>query len=70
MNEEIHRLYFEEGLTQEDVANQIGLSRSSVQKVFKENDWEGRRSRRTTDVDELKRLYYEEGHTQEEVAMK
>lgn len=70
LEEKIHRLYFNEGLTQEDVATKISISRSSVQKVFKENEWEGRRSRRTTDVDELKRLYYEEGLTQEEVAKK
>ncbi|MHA1588362.1 MAG: hypothetical protein ACTSV9_06260 [Candidatus Thorarchaeota archaeon] len=70
LEEEIHRLYFNEGLTQEAVATKIGMARSSVQKIFKENEWEGRRSRRTTDVDELKRLYYEEGLTQEEVAKK
>ena len=64
----IHGLYFEEGLTQREVAESFGISRSKVQNVFKVMGWTARRQKRSITNEEVLVLYEKEGLTQAEIA--
>jgi len=68
--EEVRRLHFEEGLTQEEVAKRLGVSVHTIYRTFKKQGWEPRHSTRQKELDEnaVSRLYYDKGLTQEEVA--
>ncbi len=66
--ENVRRLYFDEKLTQNEVAQEIGVSRSTVQRIFKSQGWRGRLPHRTVDENEVYRLYFKGGLTQKEVA--
>ena len=70
--EEVRRLHFEEGLTQEEVAKRLGVSVHTIYRTFKKQGWEPRHSTRRKELDEntVRRLYYDEGLTQEKVAEK
>jgi DNA-directed RNA polymerase specialized sigma subunit len=45
-NEEVRRLHFEEGLTQEEVAKRLGVSVHTIYRTFKKQGWEPRHSTR------------------------
>ena len=64
----IHELYFDQGLTQREVAEQLGISRNKVQSIFKVMGWTGRRQTRAIDAKEIHQLYEKENLTQEEIA--
>ncbi len=68
--EEISNLYFEEGLTQSEVAGKLGVSCATIQRVFQEQHWQYRKTRKRLeiDIDEVHRLYFEEGLSYEKVA--
>lgn len=68
VNERIHELYYEKGLTQKEVADVLGLSRREVQIVFKKMRWTGRHVERLIDSNDVCRLYDEERLTQQEIA--
>lgn len=63
--QEIHRLYFDEGMTMLEVARHLGYKSSSpISRVFKEQGWISRvTAKREVDIDpdEVYRLYFEEG---------
>ena len=71
-SEEVRRLHFEEGLTQEEVAKRLGVSVHTIYRTFKKQGWEPRHSTRRKELDEgeVRQLYYDEGLTQEKVAEK
>ena len=71
-SDEIYRLYFNEELTQSDVAERLGISKSTIGRVFRINGWTARHkpSRREIDGCEAHKLYFDEGLTQKEVAEK
>ena len=64
----IHELYFDEGLTQREVAESLGISRGKVQSVFKVMGWTARRQTRAIDAIEVHELYEKERLTQDEIA--
>jgi len=69
--EEVRRLYFDEGLSQREVAEHLGLhSRKPIQRIFKEQGWESRFNctRISLDIDELRRLYFDEGLSIRDIA--
>ena len=70
--EEVRRLHFEDGLTQEEVAKKLGVSVHTIYRTFKKQGWEPRHSTRRKELDEgeVYQLYYDEGLTQEKVAEK
>ncbi|MHA2384599.1 MAG: helix-turn-helix domain-containing protein [Candidatus Thorarchaeota archaeon] len=70
MNERIHELYYEKGLTQKEVADVLGLSRRELQAVFKKMEWTGRHVERSIDSNEVWRFYDDERLTQQEIAAK
>jgi len=61
-HEEICRLYFNEKLSQKDIAQELGVSRFAIGDVFRENDWETRDEgqRKNVDHEEARRLYFDE----------
>jgi DNA-directed RNA polymerase specialized sigma subunit len=75
--EEVRRLYFEDGLTQKQVANKLGYeSASPVRRIFREMGWTPRyvqpsvRAREDLNDEEVRRLYFDEALTQREVAQR
>ena len=66
--EDVRQLYFEQGLSQVQVAKKLGVSLNTVQRVFRDNGWSVRR-RQCTDED-VWHFYYQKGLTQEQVAQK
>jgi AraC-like DNA-binding protein len=71
---EVHRLYFDEGLTMLETAKRLGFkSAKPVQRVFKEQQWTPRApgsQRSSIDLDEVHRLYFIEGLTLREIAQR
>ena len=67
----IHRLYFEEGLTRDEVCERLGVSRTPIDRIFEEQEWEKRPAGFQPveiDLDEFKKLYYEEELELEEMS--
>lgn len=57
---EVHRLYFEEGLTLKEVGERLGYkSQSPIRRIFKEQGWETRKRWKELDFDRVHELYYE-----------
>jgi transcriptional regulator with XRE-family HTH domain len=71
-SDEIYSLYFNEGLTQLEVAERLGISKSTISRAFRINGWTARHkpNRREIDGYEAHELYFDEGLTQKEVAEK
>jgi DNA-binding transcriptional regulator LsrR (DeoR family) len=63
----MYKLYCDEGLTQREVGEELGVSRAKVQKTFKEMGWIGRFRNRRLDSSEVRNLY-EDGLNQVEIA--
>lgn len=70
LNNRIHELYFENGMTQKEVAEALGLSRTRVQTVFKRMGWKGRSVDRAVDSTGIRTLHDDEHLTQKEIADK
>jgi transposase len=70
--EEIHRLYYEENLTQRQVAEKLGLSsHSTINRLFKENGWKARPAappKQEADSTEVYRLYFVHGKSMKEIS--
>jgi len=60
-HEEIHRLYFNEKMSQKDIAQELGVSRFAIGDMFRENGWETRDEgqRKGVDHEEARRLYFD-----------
>ncbi|MHA2153510.1 MAG: helix-turn-helix domain-containing protein [Candidatus Thorarchaeota archaeon] len=59
----IHRLYFGKGLSRDETGEVLGVSRTVIDRIFEEQEWEKRPigfQPVEIDLDEFKRLYYEE----------
>ena len=66
----IHRLYFDEGLSRDEVCDTLGFSRKVFDRVFSEQEWETRPAGFQPieiDIEEFKRLYHE-GLTYQQLA--
>jgi len=58
---EVHRLYFEEGLTLKEVGERLGYkSQSPIRRIFKEQGWETKKRWKELDYDRVYELYFEE----------
>ncbi|MFW9889156.1 MAG: hypothetical protein ACFFER_13305 [Candidatus Thorarchaeota archaeon] len=70
----IWQMYFEEGLTQREIVEKLGISRSRIINVFKTHGWKSRpaspRGVEIVDPYEVHRLYFEEGLSQRRIAGK
>ncbi|MFW9890277.1 MAG: sigma factor-like helix-turn-helix DNA-binding protein, partial [Candidatus Thorarchaeota archaeon] len=69
----IWRMYFEEGLTQREIAERLGIGRSRIIGTLKTHGWKARPAKpRSEEIDpeEVWRLYFVNGFTQKEVAEK
>ncbi len=70
--EEVHRLYFEENLSQTEIAEYFGYKTTGpIHRLFKEHGWEIRSGRSSMTEDELKevhQLYFEEEMSLSEIA--
>ncbi|MFX1368743.1 MAG: hypothetical protein ACFFAY_09110 [Promethearchaeota archaeon] len=70
--EEVHRLYFEEELTQRQIAHKLGLSsHAPINKIFKVEGWSARPAaprREEVDAEDVYRLYFIKKLTMREVA--
>ncbi|MGY5853326.1 MAG: hypothetical protein RTU92_07175 [Candidatus Thorarchaeota archaeon] len=70
--EDVYRLYFEEGMTQRQIAQKLGLSsHARINRIFKVNGWEARSAappREEADSEEVYRLYFDEQKSMKEVA--
>jgi transposase-like protein len=68
----VHRLYFNEGHSQKDIAEKFGTSESTIRRIFVEHGWNPRFSVKWTEIDaeEVYRLYFDEGLTQRAIADK
>ncbi|MFW9864399.1 MAG: hypothetical protein ACFFET_19085, partial [Candidatus Thorarchaeota archaeon] len=67
--ETAHRLYCIEGLSQDAVAEKLGVSQSMISDRMRELGWKRKGSESVSiDVDELHQLYYEDGMSQQAVA--
>ena len=60
-HEEIRRLYFNEKMSQKDIAQELGVSRFAIGDMFRENGWETRDKgqRKGVDHEEARRLYFD-----------
>ncbi len=70
---QVHRLYFEDGKTQREIAEQLEVKRHTIITMFKERGWEARPSaprREEVNPDDVYKLYFQEGLSQKEVAEK
>jgi len=69
---ELHHLYYNEGLSRDEVCEELGFSRTVFERVFEEQGWETRpvgfQPTIEIDLDEFMRLYYEEELELEEMA--
>jgi AraC-like DNA-binding protein len=67
--EEVHRLYFEEGLILKEVAVRMGYkSQSPIRRIFKEQGWETKKKWRNLDYDKVYELYFERKMSLQKVA--
>jgi DNA-binding transcriptional regulator YiaG len=70
--EEVHRLYYDEGLSQRKVAEVLGCSRYVIQKLFANQGWQSRTKREAAklniDPQEVYRICVEEGRPKKEAA--
>ena len=70
--EDVHRLYFEEGMTQRQIAQIFGLSsHAPINRIFKVNGWKARPAaptREEADSEYVYRLYFDERKSMKEVA--
>ncbi|MBN2230935.1 MAG: sigma-70 region 4 domain-containing protein, partial [Candidatus Thorarchaeota archaeon] len=70
--EEVHRLYFDEGLSMLEVGKHLGFkSTKAIQRIFKEQGWisrQGGSQRKDVSLYEIYRLYYDERKTLKEIA--
>lgn len=58
--EEVHSLYFEEGLTLKEVGERLGYkSQSPIRHIFKEQGWEAKKRWKQLDYDRVYELYFE-----------
>jgi len=67
----IHRLYFEEGLTQREIAKKLGISRSRIMTTFETQGWKFRpakQRRQEANPEEVHRLYFDVGLSQRKAA--
>ncbi len=70
---QVHRLYFNEGKTQREIAEELEIKRHTIITMFKERGWEARPSaprREEVHPDDVYKLYFQEGFSQKEVAEK
>ncbi|MFX1367437.1 MAG: sigma factor-like helix-turn-helix DNA-binding protein [Promethearchaeota archaeon] len=66
--ENIHRMYFEEGMTHSEIAEELGYkSTKPIQRVFREEGWKARAGKATDIEEDVRRLYFHEGLSQREV---
>ncbi len=57
---EVHRLYFEDGLTLKQVGERLGYkSQSPIRRIFKEQGWETTKRWRNLDYDRVYELYFD-----------
>ena len=70
--EYVPRLCFDEGLTQREAAQKLGVSEDEIRGVFRKKGWETRLDprKKSIDAEEVRRLYFDEGFSQQEVAEK
>ena len=67
--EEVHRLYFEEGLTLKEVGERLGYkSQSPIRRIFEEQGWETKKRWKELDYDRVRELYFEQKMSMEKVA--
>jgi DNA-binding transcriptional regulator LsrR (DeoR family) len=68
-SKEVHRLHFEKSLSQQEVADKLGVNVHTIYRLFKKEDFTPRVSTKKIDLDpqEVKKLY-DKGLTQQEVA--
>jgi transcriptional regulator with XRE-family HTH domain len=68
--EKVYRLYFIEKLTQKQVADRLGVSKSTISRIFQIRNWKARHNtkRRKIDDQEIFQLYFHKGQTQKEIA--
>jgi AraC-like DNA-binding protein len=67
--EEVHRLYFEEGLTLKEVSERLGYkSQTPIRRIFKEQGWETKKKWKELDYDRVYELYFERKLSLEKVA--
>ena len=66
----IFEMYFEKGMTQEEVAKALGISVATINRRFRKYGWKARSLGIKFELDEkeIHRLYFEENLTQEETA--
>ena len=65
----VHRLYCIDGLSQDVVAEKLGVSQSTISNRVRELGWKRKGSESVSiDIDKLHQLYYEEGMSQQAVA--
>ncbi len=67
---EVSQLHFEDGFSQQEIADKMGFSVHTIYRCFKKEGWTPRNSTKKIDLDhkEVRRLYNDEGLTQQDVA--
>ena len=62
-DQETFRLYFDEGLSHDEVAKKLGISKSTTNRTFKKHGWKGRVGRQSvTEHDEdIHKIYFQDG---------
>jgi transposase len=73
LHEQVYRLYFNQGKTQREIAEELEIKRHIIITMFKENEWEARPSapgREEANPDDVYKLYFQEGLSQRDVAKK
>ncbi len=66
----VHWFYFKEGLSQQEIADKLGVSVHTIYRCFKKEEWTPRNSTKKVSFEheEVCWLYYDQGLTQQEVA--
>jgi len=73
IHQQVYRLYFDNGRTQREIAEELEIKRHIIISMFKEKGWEARPSaprREEVNPDDVFKLYFQEGLPQGEVADK
>ena len=73
LHQQVYQLYFNQGKTQREIAEELCISRTKIIAMFKKREWKSRPAkprREEADSNEVYRLYFEEGLSQREVAEK
>ena len=73
IHQQVHRLYFDKGKTQREIAEELEVKRHIIIAMFKEKGWEARPPaprREKVNPDDVYKLYFQEGLPQGEVAEK